>query len=32
MAAAAVIALTMIATLLMVAFAAVRYAYKERGR
>ena len=29
---AAVIALTMIATLLMVAFAAVRYAYKERGR
>ena len=29
---AAVIALIMIATLLMVAFAAVRYAYKERGR
>ena len=29
---AAVIALTMIATLLMVAFAVVRYAYKERGR
>lgn len=29
---AAVIALTMIATLLAVAFAAVRYAYRERGR
>ena len=29
---AAVIALTMIATLLMVAFAAIGYAYKGRGR
>ena len=29
---AAVIAIVMIATLMVVAFAAVRYAYKERGR